>query len=166
MRASGRVCLVFHFFCSVLFCSVHDYGRPQHAHDARAERAGRVWVGPDTPYSSSQSHAEVALASGHLCAGRRIQATRGDGRAAGGVTRLGLCMPGEFRSHCPSKNAPSCSRKRASITPPGRYNQGRTARSIKSAQGGLERENRIPEAATDAPNLLLQCSVPAGHVLS
>ena len=31
----------------------HDGGRPQHAHDVRAERVGRDWVGPDTPYSSS-----------------------------------------------------------------------------------------------------------------
>ena len=32
----------------------HDKERPQHAHDARAQCAGRNWVGPDTPHSRSQ----------------------------------------------------------------------------------------------------------------
>ena len=62
----------------------HD-GRPQHAHYVRAERAGRNWVGPDTPYSRSQSYSEVPLVSGNLLpadGSRRLE--RGDGRAASG----------------------------------------------------------------------------------
>ena len=102
---------------------------PQHAHYVRAERAGRNWVGPDTPYSRSQSYSEVPLVSGNLLPAdesRRLE--RGDGRAASGATRPGLCMPGEFRSHHPSKTAPSCSMKRASIAPSGWYNHGKAVR--------------------------------------
>ena len=107
----------------------------------RAERAGRNWVGPDTPYSRSQSYSEVPLVSGNLLPAdesRRLE--RGDGRAASGATRPGLCMPGEFRSHHPSKTAPSCSMKRASIAPSGWYNHGKAVRWINSAPCSRRRE--------------------------
>ena len=68
----------------------HDKERPQHAHDARAERAGRVWVGTATPYSSNQvssSLPAIVYAEASMKplwrAGRRIQGTRARQRPRG-----------------------------------------------------------------------------------